>query len=403
MSSRDPGHAEAEAVARRSYGRLVALVASRTRDLEAAEEALAEAFAAALSSWPTAGVPRSPEAWLLSAARRKAIDAARRQRTREAAGDHLALLSSLAAEGEAAPGIPDHRLALLLACAHPAIDEAIRAPLMLQVVLGLDARRVASAFLVSPATMGQRLARAKSKLRHAGIPFRIPGRAELAPRLSAVLEAIYAAFTAGMEEDPGELAAEALFLARVVSSLLPEEPEAQGLLALLLYVEARRPARRDPAGDYVPLAAQDPARWDHSMIAAAEALLRSASTRGQAGRFQIEAALQSAHVERRRSGRDNGPAVAQLYDALYALVPSPVVLLNRAIAIAEVEGTAAALASIAGLAGDPRMAAYQPYWAVRAELLSRAGDRAEARAAYELAIGLSRDPAVRRHLAARRG
>lgn len=393
----------AEATLRRSYGKLVAILASRSRDLAGAEDALAEAFAAALVSWPRDGVPDSPEAWLVAIARRRAIDAARRRQT---AADATTALQQLVDEaGDGGGDLPDHRLGLLFACAHPAIDRAIRAPLMLQAVLGLDAATIGSAFLVAPATMGQRLVRAKHKIRQAGVPFRVPERGELAERLDAVLDAIYAAFAegwtaTGAADTPGrDLADEALFLGHLVSELLPGEAEALGLLALMLHASARRAARRDDSGEYVPLAAQDPARWDAAMIDEAERLLRRAAGLGAIGRFQLEAALQSAHVERRRTGRDNTAAVVMLYDALLAVTGSPVVAVNRALAAAEAGGAAvgAALAAIDSL-DDPRLRDYQPYWAARAELLARTGAAGEAVRAYERAIGLATDDAVRRFL-----
>jgi RNA polymerase sigma-70 factor (ECF subfamily) len=400
----------ADAVARRSYGKLVAFLGARTRDVALAEDALSEAFAAALADWPASGCPANPEAWLLLVARRKLVDFGRRQRNGEiAAADLRVLAEGLdAASADADAAIPDQRLALMFACAHPAIDAAIRSPLILQVVLGLDAATIASAFLVSPATMGKRLVRAKDKIRRAGVPFRIPDRNELPARLEHVLDAIYAAFAEGWVEPTGsdiarrDLAEEALFLGRLAVSLLPGEPEALGLLALMLHAEARRDARRNADGDFVPLSEQDTARWNVAMIAEAEALLGAASTLGRIGRYQLEAAVQSAHAERRRSGMPNWPAVLQLYDALFAASGSPVVAINRSLAIAEVDGIAAALVALQQVAADERVREYQPYWAARAELLSRGGALADARHAYEVAAGLETDPAVRRFLQRRR-
>ncbi len=401
-------------VARRSYGRLIAFLAAGTRDIDAAEDALSEAFASALSMWPVQGCPANPEAWLLTVARRKLIDAYRaKQRRGESSGlEELASVTVSQASAETAQEIPDHRLGLLFACAHPAIEASIRAPLMLQAVLGLDAKSIASAFLTSPAAMGKRLVRAKNKLRDAGIPFRVPDREELPSRLDAVLDAIYAAYSEGWT-DPGgtdavrrDLAVEAIFLARLVVELLPAEAEALGLLALLLHTEARRLARRNAesgGGEYVPLAEQDPLRWDQPMIMEAESLIRRASALRAAGRFQIEAALQSAHVFRCRTGQSNWPEVVQLYDALFALAGgSPVVAINRALAIAEAQGTEAGYAALQALASDARLAGYQPYWAARAELLARTGAVQEASEAYKMAIGLERDPAVRRFLQRKR-
>jgi RNA polymerase sigma-70 factor, ECF subfamily len=397
----------ADAVARRSYGKLVAFLSARTRDVAAAEDALSEAFASALDDWPRNGVPENPEGWLMTVARRKIIDGFRGQQRDETASQELKVM----AEGlEAAVGqaeIPDQRLALMFACAHPAIDSGIRAPLMLQTVLGLDAAAIASAFLVAPAAMGQRLVRAKSKIKHAGVPFRIPQREELPERLDAVLAAIYAAFAEGWIDATGkdvvrrDLSEEAIFLGRVVTDLLPEEPEALGLLALMLHAEARRLARRNAEGEYVPLAEQDPEQWNAAMIANAEALLLRASEMGSIGRYQLEAALQSAHVMRKRTGSDNWMEIVQLYDALLAISGSPVVAINRALAVAETEGAEAALQELNAVEEDSRMAEYQPYWAARAELLAKAGSREEARKAYEMAIGLERDPSVRRFLQAR--
>jgi RNA polymerase sigma-70 factor (ECF subfamily) len=400
--------ATAESVARRSYGKLVAFLAARTRDLAGAEDALAEAFAAALAHWPRSGVPSRPEAWLLTAARRKLADASRRRRTAAEAEDHVRLIAEeLNAVSDVVP-ISDERLRLMFACAHPAIDAAVRAPLILQTILGFDAEAIGSAFLVSPAAMGQRLVRAKSRIREAGIPFRLPEAADLPERLEAVLDAIYAAFAEGWTDAAGtetrrrDLANEAIWLGRLLVSLMPDEPEARGLLALMLYAEARRAARRNRAGEYVPLADQDTALWDAAMIEEAEALLREASRGGGTGRFQLEAAVQSAHVVRRKSGRPDWAAIASLYDALMAMTGSAVVAINRAVATAETEGPVAGLAALDAIGDDPRLALYQPYWAARADLLARGGAKAEADAAYERAIGLEADPAVRRFLEKRR-
>jgi RNA polymerase sigma-70 factor (ECF subfamily) len=404
----DAARDAAQAVARRSYGKLVAFLAARTRDVAAAEDALSDAFATALAEWPRSGCPSNPEAWLMTVARRKIIDGARHRQVGDNVASALQYLADDAFDSIASDAhIPDQRLALLFACAHPAIDASIHAPLMLQAVLGLDAKRIASAFLVSPAAMGKRLVRAKDKIREAGIPFRIPERDELAGRLDAVLDAIYAAFTDGWTDPTGadvarrDLTDEAIFLARVVAELLSHEAEALGLLACMLYAQARCRARRDDVGDYVPLAEQQIAAWDAPMIAEAEALLRRASAQHAIGRYQLEAALQSAHVERRRSGRANWPAILQLHDALVALTGSPVVAINRALALAEVHGAQAALAAMPDIATDARLRDYQPYWATRAELLARTGARHEAHDAYEIAIGLESDDAVRRFLRVR--
>jgi RNA polymerase sigma factor (sigma-70 family) len=401
----DSVHAVAE-VAQRSRARLVAFLAAQSRDVAAAEDALQEAFEAALVSWPRQGCPQNAEAWLMTVARRRLIDRMRRDRD---SGDPEDLDQMAATEGDPEENeIPDRRLALLFACAHPAIDAAIRAPLMLQVVLGLEAAQIASAFLMSPAAMAQRLVRAKAKIRHAGIPFRVPERGELAERLEVVLDAVYAGFTegwvdaAGTDEARRELAGEAIFLGKMLTELLPDEPEAWGLLALMLYAEARRPARRNQEGEFVPLTKQQTVLWDAPMIDDAEAALRQACGFGRIGRFQLEAAIQSAHVERRRTGMVAWSAILDLYEALVKLTGSPVAQINRAVSLAEVEGADAGLEALAAVENDARIADYQPYWAARAELLARTGAYDEAQKAYEIAIGMEADPAVRRFLERRR-
>jgi predicted RNA polymerase sigma factor len=397
----------ADAVARRSYGKLIAFLAARTHDVAAAEDALSEAFASALTDWPQNGCPSNPEAWLLTVARRKFIDAARRRHSSGVVDEDLEQIAAVLDTMADAAEIPDRRLALMFACAHPAIEAGVRAPLMLQVVLGLDAARIASSFLMSPAAMCKRLVRAKSKIREAGIPFRIPEREELPTRLDNVLEAIYAAYTEGWADPDGtdafrrDLTEEAIFLARLLTELLQQEPEPLGLLALMLHAEARRRARRGADGEYVPLAQQDPELWDRQMIDEAEGLLVRARTFGAIGRYQLEGALQSAHIARRRTGQTNWPDVVRLYDALFELTGSPVVAINRALAIAELQGPEAALRAMPDLTVDARLGEYQPYWAARAELLARTGAGSEARYAYEIAIGLERDPSIRRFLAQR--
>ncbi|MEI9412142.1 RNA polymerase sigma factor [Mesorhizobium salmacidum] len=409
MDSRpDIARAAAEAAARESYGKLVAWLAARTRDVAAAEDALADAFAAALERWPRTGVPEKPEAWLLAVARRRRVDAVRRRLTSEAGRDHLKLIAEEAEARMTDEDLPDERLRLMFACAHPAIESGVRAPLILQTILGFDAATIASAFLLSPATMGQRLVRAKSRIRETGIPFRVPERTELGERLDAVLEAIYAAFTEGWSDPAGtetrrrNLATEGIWLGRLVASLLPDEPEALGLLSLMLFAEARRAARRDPAGDYVPLAEQDHALWDHALVDEAEACLRGAATKGVIGRYQLEAAVQSVHAARRLTGRTDWIAIRELYDALFSIAGSPVVAINRAVAIAETEGAVAGLAALYVLGDDKRLNDYQPYWAARAGLLARLGQGPQAVEAYDRAIGLERDPAVRRFLQEKR-
>ena len=400
-------HKAAERVARESYGRLLAFLAVRTRDVAGAEDALADAFAAALRTWPDRGVPDNPDAWLLTAARHRQTDAARRRQTQASGEEHLQhMADEVEHASRTSEEIPDRRLALMFACAHPAIEAGMRAPLILQTILGLTAEAIAAGFLVPPGTMGQRLVRAKVRIRQAGIPFRVPDRDELPERLDAVLEAIYAAYSKAWaevgEHGSSPLAEEAIWLGRLVVSLLPEEPEAKGTVALMLYTEARRAARRDPAGSYVPLDQQDVALWDQRQLQTAEALLREANASGPSGRYQIEAAIQSAHLARRVSGRDTRRAILALYDHLLVLTGSPVAALNRAVALAAVEGAAAALDRIGPLASDKRMLRYQPYWAVRGHLLAEAGRKTEAHEALTLAMGLSTDEAIKRYLEGKR-
>ena len=395
----------AEDAARHSYGKLVACVAAQTRDLAEAEDALAEAFALALKAWPRSGVPDSPEAWLLTAARRRALDVARRGRTRKDAVPRLnAMIEELQAEETAARPIPDDRLRLIFACAHPAVETAARAPLMLQAVLGLDAAAIASAFLVSPAAMGQRLVRAKRKIRDAGVPFSEPDLETAPERLEAVLEAVYAVFTQGWSDPAGAdpksrgLVEEALFLGRLIVQLLPREPEPKGLLALMLYAHARRAARRGGDGRFVALDLQDVSLWDAGQIEEAEALMLAAVRAGRMGRFQLEAAIQSAHAHRRLSGETDWAAIVRLYDGLVLLTGSVVAALNRAVAVSRLDGPEAGLDALDAIAPDERLSDYQPYWAARADICQRTGRRAEAEAAYLRAIGLESDPAVRASL-----
>ncbi|MEA2898929.1 MAG: hypothetical protein QOJ84_4544 [Bradyrhizobium sp.] len=388
----------AEAVARASYGRLVAYLSARSRDVAAAEDALGDALRVALETWPTSGVPEKPEAWLLTAARRRLVDDSRHQRVRGSAADTLRLIAEEPAANSCA--IPDKRLELMFVCAHSAIDPSARTPLILQTVLGLDAARIASAFLVAPKTMSQRLVRAKAKIRDAGIPFEVPEQGGFAAGLEAVLEAIYAAFGAGWDDIAGadprnaHLLDEAMWLARLVVQLLPGEPEAKGLLALLLHCEARRPARRTKDGGFVPLSEQDTKLWSRSMIREAEQLLAGAVASNRIGRFQLEAAIQSAHAERIHGGQVDWEAIVQLYDGLTTIAPSIGALLGLAASIAERGDAEQGLSLIEDILPSS-IAAHQPYWALRAHLLRRIGCADEAGLAYQRAIGLTEDPAVR--------
>jgi RNA polymerase sigma-70 factor (ECF subfamily) len=408
----DPGQdarRAVEAVARASYGRLLAYLSRETRDVAGAEDALSETLLAALTSWPRDGVPRQPEAWLLTAARHRLIDQSRHRRVRAEHEDTVRRLT-LESATTAVTGdtFVDRRAELLFVCAHPAIDSSLHTPLMLQTVLGLDAARIAQAFLVPPATMGQRLVRAKRKILEAGIPFELPQENDLAQRLDAVLEAIYAAYGLGRDEvagvdQPGEdLAGEAVWLARVVLDRLPDEPEIHGLLALMLFCEARRAARRTPDGRYVPLSEQNPATWDTEAIGEAEVELTTASRLGRIGRFQLEAAIQSVHAERARTGRIDWAAIVVFYENLVRLAPTLGAQVARAAAVAEAHGAAAGLAELDTI-DRGAVATYQPFWAVRAHLLRQTGDAAEVDDAYDRAIGLTQDPATRQFLLNRRG
>lgn len=394
-------HQAIERSARDSYGRLLSYLASRTRDLAAAEDALADAFHSALETWPGAGVPENPDAWLLTAARRRLIDASRHDRIRSAAAPTLIAMAQ-ASESSIADGFvfPDERLKLMFLCAHPAIDPAARTPLMLQTVLGLDAGRIASAFLVRPSAMSRRLTRAKVKIRDARISFDSPEAEELPPRLEAVLEAIYAAYGSGWDDLSGSdskrrgLSIEAIDLGELVVSSLSVEPEALGLLALMLHCEARRPARRDAKGTYIPLSDQDTKLWSTESIVRADRLLRTAERAGRIGRFQLEAAIQSVHARRAATGRTDWETIALLYEGLIRIAPTIGALVGRAAAVAEARDASSAWALL-GEIPVASVAEYQPYWALAARLLALLNRSSEARAAYGKAIGLCEDRATR--------
>jgi RNA polymerase sigma-70 factor, ECF subfamily len=403
MAAATPGEAAA-AVARDSYGRLIAYLAARSHDIAAAEDALGDAFAAALKHWPVDGVPDAPEAWLLTTARRRLHDRWRHGQVEAGAEETLRIVFGELAVVAPEAQFPDERLKLMFVCAHPAIDPAARSALMLQTVLGLDAARIASAFLVAPATLSQRLVRAKTKIRAAGIAFEVPREEAWAERLADVLEAIYAAYGTGWDDVAGTdpqtsgLAREALTLAAMLVRLVPEAAEAWGLVALIAFCQSRATARRSATGDYVPLDAQDPASWDHELLAVGEASLRRAAALGVPGAFQIEAAIQSAHTQRRLGASVPDAAIVVLYDALVAVQPTIGAMVSRACAVGAADGAAAGLAALAALdAKDVR--GYQPYWAALAHLATRAGQAETASAARERAVGLSTDPAVRRFLA----
>jgi RNA polymerase sigma-70 factor (ECF subfamily) len=392
-----------ERIARESYGRLVAVLVVRTRDVASAEDLLADAFAAALEQWPTEGVPTNPDGWLVTVAKRRHVDLLRRGQVQMNGEPHLQMLASEIEEASrmSEEELPDRRLALMFACAHPLIERGARAPLILQTVLGIAAKAIASAFLVSPGSMSQRLVRAKAHIKESGIPFSVPDQGEMPERLNAVLEAIYAAYSSGWDKAPegaSELAPEAIWLSGLIAKMLPEEPEAKALLALMLYAEARRNARRDREGCYVPIDQQDVALWDRTQISNAEKLLHACNRSGPTGRYQLEAAIQSAHIAQRLTGANCWPAIVSLYDHLVSLTSSPVAVLNRAAALAEVAGPDAALAELSGISTDKRILGYQPYWATLGHLNLRAGNIEAGCEALRVAIGLSTDSAVRQHL-----
>ena len=404
MTGRSSG-AAAAAVARESYGRLVAYLAARSHDIAAAEDALADAFAAALERWPRDGIPDAPEAWLLTTARHRLHDRWRHARVAADAEPTLAILFDELAEAPAESRFPDERLKLMFVCAHPAIDPAARPALMLQTVLGLDAARMASAFVVAPATLSQRLVRAKAKIRAAAIAYAVPGEDEWDERLGDVLDAIYAAYGTGWDDvagtDPAKsgLAVEALALAAMLTRLLPLAAEAWGLVALLAFCQSRAAARRDARGDYVPLHAQDASRWDRELIAVAESALAKAASLAAPGPYQLEAAIQSAHSQRRLGAAVPPTAIVALYDALVSLQPTVGALVSRACAIGDAQGAAAGLAALGTIAARD-VETYQPYWAALAHLARAAGDGETAARARTRAVGLSSDDAVRRFLLA---
>ena len=400
-----------EHVLRDASRRLLAFLAARSRDVAAAEDALADACRLALETWPAQGVPDRPEAWLLTVARRRLLDQARHRQVRlEAEPDLLALTEEAVEMTSGDMVFPDERLKLLFICAHPAIDAGSRTPLMLQVVLGLDAARIAAAFVMQPAAMGQRLSRAKTKIRDAGIGFDLPRPRDLPERLGAVLAAVYAAYGSGWADPAAAaertgLAAEAIDLGRLLLQLMPAEPEVLGLVALMLFSAARRQARRDAAGNYVPLSEQDVSRWSLPLIGEANDLLRRAERqeqvgRGELGRYQLEAAIQSLHCARAFTGVTDWPAISWLYDGLVTIAPSIGALVSRAAAYAEARDAAAGWAALQAIPAD-LVANYQPYWAVAAHLLGRLQRVGEARDAYARAIDLAHDPAERRFLGRR--
>jgi RNA polymerase sigma-70 factor (ECF subfamily) len=398
---------ELERLTRLSYGRLVAILAARMGSLQEAEDALSDALVVALTEWPMTGSPQHPDAWLLTAARRRWTDMKRHDQVARRYGEHLVLLEDERASMQTV--FPDERLKLMFVCAHPSIDAQLRTPLILQAVLGLDAKRMASAFLVSPGTLGQRLTRAKHKIAVAQIPFESPPVDALSERLPHVLDAIYAAYSVGFDGIPtgdqkaAGLADEAVWLASLICKLLPEAAEAHGLLALMLFSEGRRSARLDQITQrFTPLDRQNTELWDRRMLNDAEQSLRNARRTLTLGRYQLEAAIQAVHVSRRMTGQTDWNQILLLYEGLVHISPTVGALTGRAVAIAEVYGAPQGLAALDSINPELRTS-YQSWWAVRAHLAARAGAYELAIEAFDRALGLTEDDAVRHYLIEEKG
>ena len=389
----------AEIAARSGYGRLLAILASQTRDISGAEDALSEAFASALKSWPSKGIPDNPDAWLLTAARRRIIDAARRSAVHAEATPQLTLMMKGLSVEISSERIPDYRLELMFMCAHPAIDEAIRTPLMLQCVLGIKAEKISRAFLTKPETMSQRLVRAKTKIKDAGIPFKVPDKHEWQSRLEAVLDAIYVAYTVGWDDEKqaGGLVEEAIWLSRLVERSAPQDPEAKGLLALILFSESRRPSRRSSNGEFIQLSLQDTSLWNKQMINEARKLMLAASKNPSLQRYQLEAAIQSVHARRLETGEIDWKAIVDLYGLLLNVSPSLGAQVAHAAAYGEAFGAKEGLEKLESLP-KTKLISYTSYWAVKGHLLQKIDRQNEARESLLKAANLATDEATREWL-----
>ncbi|WP_406258604.1 RNA polymerase sigma factor [Streptomyces chartreusis] len=389
-------HPDVEAVFRAEYGRAVAVLVRTLGDIDLAEEAVQDAFTTALRRWPETGLPPSPAGWIITTARNRAVDRLRREAGRGERHAQAALLHAPDAPREEGP-VRDERLRLVFTCCHPALAVQARVALTLRLLGGLTTAQIARAFLVPEPTMAQRLVRAKAKIRNAGIPYRVPRDADLPDRLTGVLAVVYLIFNQGYEGEAA-LCAEAVRLGRLLAELMPDEPEVAGLLALMLLVESRRGARQDENGELVPLPEQDRGLWDRDLIAEGQSLVRRCLRLGRPGPYQIQAAIQAVHSDAPRGRDTDWGQIRQLYDQLMAVAPSPVVALNRAVAVAETEGPARALDLVDALDLD----GYHVLHAVRADLLRRLGRDTEAVREYERAVELSENPAERAYLERRR-